>query len=139
MISYLDEALDLAAQGFGRVSPNPAVGAGIVRDDIVVGRGFHTWAGVKHAEVLALEEAGERARGATLYVTLEPCYHQGRTPPCRIPTRRCAALAFACLRAPASRLKSIRSIRPGPLNSMKPSRTSCGLVVRWWSSKPRSL
>src|SRR6185295_4797050 len=82
MISYLEEALDLAAQGLGRVSPNPAVGAVIVHDDIVVGRGFHTWAGVKHAEVLALEEAGEKARGATLYVTLEPCSHQGRTPPC---------------------------------------------------------
>jgi diaminohydroxyphosphoribosylaminopyrimidine deaminase / 5-amino-6-(5-phosphoribosylamino)uracil reductase len=53
-----------------------------VRDDTIVGRGFHTWAGVKHAEVLALEEAGERARGATLYLTLEPCSHQGRTPPC---------------------------------------------------------
>ena len=82
MHSYLEESLDLAAQGLGRVSPNPAVGAVIVRDDVVVGRGFHTWAGVKHAEVLALEEAGERARGATLYVTLEPCSHQGRTPPC---------------------------------------------------------
>jgi diaminohydroxyphosphoribosylaminopyrimidine deaminase / 5-amino-6-(5-phosphoribosylamino)uracil reductase len=79
---YLEEALDLAAQGLGRVSLNPAVGAVIVRDDVIVGRGFHTWAGVKHAEVLALEEAGERARGATLYLTLEPCSHQGRTPPC---------------------------------------------------------
>ena len=64
MIPYLEEALDLAAQGLGRVSPNPAVGAVIVRDDVVVGRGFHTWAGVKHAEVLALEEAGELARGS---------------------------------------------------------------------------
>jgi diaminohydroxyphosphoribosylaminopyrimidine deaminase/5-amino-6-(5-phosphoribosylamino)uracil reductase len=80
--SYLGEALDLAARGLGRVSPNPAVGAIIVRDNAVVGRGFHTWAGVKHAEVLALEEAGERARGATVYLTLEPCSHQGRTPPC---------------------------------------------------------
>jgi diaminohydroxyphosphoribosylaminopyrimidine deaminase/5-amino-6-(5-phosphoribosylamino)uracil reductase len=82
MNRYLEEALDLAAQGLGRVSPNPAVGAVIVRDDVVVGRGFHTWAGVKHAEVLALEQAGELARGATLYLTLEPCSHQGRTPPC---------------------------------------------------------
>jgi diaminohydroxyphosphoribosylaminopyrimidine deaminase / 5-amino-6-(5-phosphoribosylamino)uracil reductase len=80
--SYLEEALDLAARGLGRVSPNPAVGAVIVRDDTVVGRGFHTWAGLKHAEVLALEEARELARGATMYVTLEPCSHQGRTPPC---------------------------------------------------------
>jgi len=82
MPSYLEEALDLAARGLGRVSPNPAVGAVVVRDDAVVGRGFHTWAGVKHAEVLALEEAGERALGSTLYVSLEPCSHQGRTPPC---------------------------------------------------------
>ncbi|MEO8050588.1 MAG: bifunctional diaminohydroxyphosphoribosylaminopyrimidine deaminase/5-amino-6-(5-phosphoribosylamino)uracil reductase RibD [Acidobacteriota bacterium] len=82
MNRYLEEALDLAAQGLGRVSPNPAVGAVVVRDDVVVGRGFHTWSGVKHAEVLALEEAGEQARGATLYLSLEPCSHQGRTPPC---------------------------------------------------------
>jgi diaminohydroxyphosphoribosylaminopyrimidine deaminase/5-amino-6-(5-phosphoribosylamino)uracil reductase len=79
---YLEEALDLAAQGLGRVSPNPAVGAVIVHDDVIVGRGFHTWAGVKHAEALALEQAGDRARGATLYLTLEPCSHHGRTPPC---------------------------------------------------------
>ena len=62
--------------------PNPAVGAVLVRDGRVVGRGFHTWAGVKHAEVLALEEARENARGATLYVSLEPCSHHGRTGPC---------------------------------------------------------
>jgi diaminohydroxyphosphoribosylaminopyrimidine deaminase/5-amino-6-(5-phosphoribosylamino)uracil reductase len=82
MPPYLEEALALAAQGLGRVSPNPAVGAVIVRDDAVVGRGFHAWSGVKHAEVIALEEAGDGARGATLYLTLEPCSHQGRTPPC---------------------------------------------------------
>lgn len=79
---YLRQALSLAARGQGRVSPNPAVGAILVRDDEVVGCGFHTWAGVKHAEIIALEEAGERARGATAYVTLEPCSHQGRTPAC---------------------------------------------------------
>jgi len=61
---------------------NPAVGAIVVRDGEIVGRGFHTYSGVKHAEVLALEEAREQARGATLYVTLEPCCHQGRTGPC---------------------------------------------------------
>lgn len=82
MSCYLEEALDLAARGRGRTSPNPAVGAVVVRDNAIVGRGFHTWAGVKHAEVLALEEAGTQARGATLYVSLEPCSHQGRTPPC---------------------------------------------------------
>lgn len=79
---YMRQALELARQGLGRTSPNPAVGAVVVRDGEIVGRGFHTWAGVKHAEVLALEEAGERARGATMYVTLEPCSHHGRTGPC---------------------------------------------------------
>src|SRR6478736_2083211 len=78
----LEEALDLAARGWGATSPNPAVGAVVVHEGEVVGRGYHTWSGLKHAEVLALEEARERARGATLYVTLEPCAHHGRTPPC---------------------------------------------------------
>jgi diaminohydroxyphosphoribosylaminopyrimidine deaminase/5-amino-6-(5-phosphoribosylamino)uracil reductase len=79
---YMAEALDLARRGIGLASPNPMVGAVVVRGGEVAGRGFHTWAGVKHAEILALEEAGERARGAALYVTLEPCAHQGRTGPC---------------------------------------------------------
>lgn len=87
MSRFLDEAIELATQGIGRVSPNPAVGAVVVARNSsgaeeVVGKGFHTWAGVKHAETIALEQAGERARGATLYVTLEPCAHRGRTPPC---------------------------------------------------------
>ncbi len=75
-------AIALARQGRGLTSPNPMVGAVLVRDGEVVGRGFHTYLGVKHAEVLALEEAGTRARGATLYINLEPCSHHGRTPPC---------------------------------------------------------
>ena len=79
---YLREALDLARNGDAQASPNPLVGAVLVRDGQAVGRGFHTWAGVKHGEILALEEAGERARGATLYINLEPCCHQGRTGPC---------------------------------------------------------
>jgi diaminohydroxyphosphoribosylaminopyrimidine deaminase/5-amino-6-(5-phosphoribosylamino)uracil reductase len=79
---YMRQALDLARQGLGLTSPNPTVGAVLVRDGEVVGRGFHTYAGRKHAEILALEEAGERARGATLYLTVEPCCHQGRTGPC---------------------------------------------------------
>src|ERR1700736_5261540 len=81
-LPYMDEAFRLARQGLGRVSPNPAVGAVLVRNGEIVGRGFHTYVNKKHAEVLALEEAGERARGATLYVTLEPCSHHGRTGPC---------------------------------------------------------
>ena len=79
---YMRQALDLARQGLGLTSPNPAVGAVLVGEGEVVGSGFHTYAGVKHAEVLALEQAGERARGATLYLTLEPCCHMGRTGLC---------------------------------------------------------
>lgn len=76
------EALDLARQGRAQASPNPMVGTVIVRDGEVVGRGFHTYAGVRHAETIALEQAGGKARGATVYINLEPCSHQGRTPPC---------------------------------------------------------
>jgi diaminohydroxyphosphoribosylaminopyrimidine deaminase/5-amino-6-(5-phosphoribosylamino)uracil reductase len=79
---YIREALDLARQGRAQASPNPMVGAVLVRAGEVVGRGFHTFAGRKHAEIMALEEAGERARGATLYINLEPCSHTGRTGPC---------------------------------------------------------
>lgn len=75
-------ALSLAEQGRGWTSPNPMVGAVVVKDGQVVGTGFHRRAGGPHAEVHALEEAGHSARGATLYVTLEPCNHTGRTPPC---------------------------------------------------------
>jgi diaminohydroxyphosphoribosylaminopyrimidine deaminase/5-amino-6-(5-phosphoribosylamino)uracil reductase len=82
MNPYLAEALDLARKGRGRVSPNPAVGAVIVREGVVVGRGFHLWAGVQHAETLAIAEAGAQAKGATMYVSLEPCSHKGRTGPC---------------------------------------------------------
>ena len=82
MHRYIEDALELAALGLGRVSPNPCVGAVIIAGDEVVGKGFYTAAGIRHAEVLALHEAGERARGATMYVTLEPHAHQGRTPPC---------------------------------------------------------
>jgi diaminohydroxyphosphoribosylaminopyrimidine deaminase / 5-amino-6-(5-phosphoribosylamino)uracil reductase len=80
--TFLRRALELAAQGAGRTSPNPAVGALVTRDGSVVGEGFHTWAGIDHAEVIALKQAGSSADGATLYVSLEPCSHQGRTGPC---------------------------------------------------------
>jgi diaminohydroxyphosphoribosylaminopyrimidine deaminase/5-amino-6-(5-phosphoribosylamino)uracil reductase len=80
--SYLREALDLARRGRALASPNPMVGAVLVREGEVVGRGYHTWEGRRHAEVIALDQAGPKARGATLYINLEPCSHEGRTPPC---------------------------------------------------------
>ncbi len=80
--AYLERALELAERGRGRTAPNPLVGAVLVADGEIVGEGWHERAGEAHAEVVALEAAGERARGATLYVTLEPCAHHGRTPPC---------------------------------------------------------
>jgi diaminohydroxyphosphoribosylaminopyrimidine deaminase / 5-amino-6-(5-phosphoribosylamino)uracil reductase len=80
--AYLERALELAERGRGRTVPNPLVGAVLVADGEIVGEGWHERAGEAHAEVVALEAAGERARGATLYVTLEPCAHHGRTPPC---------------------------------------------------------
>jgi len=80
---HLRRALELAQKGFGLASPNPHVGALVVdTEGKVVGEGFHTYDGVKHAEVLAIEQSSAKARGATLYLNLEPCSHQGRTGPC---------------------------------------------------------
>ncbi len=79
---FMSRALSLARKGRGRTSPNPMVGAVVVRGETVVGEGFHEQVGGPHAEVNALRQAGHRAGGATLYVTLEPCNHYGRTPPC---------------------------------------------------------
>jgi len=78
----LERALELAERGRGTTYPNPVVGAVVVRDGEVVGEGWHERKGERHAEVIALDAAGERARGATLYVTMEPCAHHGSTPPC---------------------------------------------------------
>ncbi|MEK7783720.1 MAG: bifunctional diaminohydroxyphosphoribosylaminopyrimidine deaminase/5-amino-6-(5-phosphoribosylamino)uracil reductase RibD, partial [Candidatus Binatota bacterium] len=78
---YMRLALRLAFRGAGRTSPNPMVGAVLVRGGRIVGTGYHQRAGSDHAEIVALRRAGERARGATLYLNLEPCNHQGRTPP----------------------------------------------------------
>jgi diaminohydroxyphosphoribosylaminopyrimidine deaminase/5-amino-6-(5-phosphoribosylamino)uracil reductase len=95
------KALALAARGLGETNPNPVVGCVVVRGGRVVGEGFHRRAGAPHAEVAALEQAGSRARGGTAYVTLEPCAHQGRTPPCA-PLIRDAGVArvVAALRDP---------------------------------------
>ena len=79
---FMSLALDLAEEGRGIASPNPMVGALVVRDGQIVGKGYHRKAGSDHAEVIALREASENACGATMYVTMEPCCHHGKTPPC---------------------------------------------------------
>ena len=79
---WMRRAIRLAARAAGRTSPNPLVGAVVVRDGKAVAEGFHQRAGEAHGEAVAIERAGDRARGATLYLNLEPCAHQGRTPPC---------------------------------------------------------
>ncbi len=81
-LRYLRRTLVLAKRGQGHTSPNPLVGAVVVKDDRVLGEGFHPRAGEPHAEVFALQAAGDAAHGATLYISLEPCSHYGRTPPC---------------------------------------------------------
>lgn len=81
---FMQHALELAERARGHVSPNPLVGAVVVAGGAVVGEGYHARAGEPHAEVMALDQAGERAQGATIYVTLEPCNHYGRTPPCSL-------------------------------------------------------
>ena len=79
---YIEMALKLAEKGKGKTSPNPMVGCLIVKRNAIVGKGFHKKAGEDHAEIIALKEAGKKANNATMYVTLEPCSHWGKTPPC---------------------------------------------------------
>lgn len=79
---FMQRAYELALKGRGRTSPNPMVGAVVVKNGRVIGEGYHARCGGAHAEIIALDAAGTRAKGATLYVTLEPCAHHGRTPPC---------------------------------------------------------
>ena len=99
--SFLVRALELAAKGRYRVAPNPMVGAVVVREGEIVGEGFHARVGGPHAEAEALAAAGDAAKGATLYVTLEPCSHHGRTPPCVEAIERAGiARVVACHRDP---------------------------------------
>jgi diaminohydroxyphosphoribosylaminopyrimidine deaminase/5-amino-6-(5-phosphoribosylamino)uracil reductase len=117
-LRFLRLALELAEGGRGRTSPNPMVGAVVVRDGEVVGQGYHVHAGAPHAEVVALEQAGPRAGGATLYVNLEPCSHFGRTPPCveRILDSGVRSVV-ACIRDPDPRVdgRGFRALRQGGL------------------------
>ena len=103
-------ALGLAIKAAGRTSPNPLVGSVLVKDGCVIGKGYHKKAGTPHAEVHALNEAGEDARGATLYVTLEPCNHVGRTPPCTEAILRSGIRRAICWTAYGVRYRKI-SIR----------------------------
>src|SRR5215468_7568497 len=132
---FVDATLALAAKGEGQVKPNPLVGAIVVKNGIIVGRGFHRYDGVKHAEVLALEEAGQRAEGATVYVNLEPCCHRGggkRTPPC------CDALIAAgvnrvvcCIADPNPRVngKGFAALREAGIAVTVGSRTSAARLL----------
>jgi len=79
---YMDQAIKLALKAKGKTSPNPLVGAVVVKNNVIIGKGFHQEAGLAHAEIMALDQAGKNSKGASLYVTLEPCVHFGRTPPC---------------------------------------------------------
>lgn len=96
--TYMRRALDLAAKGLGDTAPNPAVGAVVVKAGRIIGEGYHHAAGQPHAEVLALRDAAEQARAADIYVTLEPCCHFGRTPPCTeaIKAAGIARVFYAC-------------------------------------------
>src|SRR5574341_629007 len=105
---YMEMALRLASRGAGRTSPNPMVGAVLVRSGKVVATGYHRHAGSDHAEIVALKRAGKRARRATLYLNLEPCSHQGRTPPC----------ALSLIRAGVRRVV-VGMVDPNPLVSGK--------------------
>jgi diaminohydroxyphosphoribosylaminopyrimidine deaminase/5-amino-6-(5-phosphoribosylamino)uracil reductase len=80
--AFMAHVISLAQLGWGQVAPNPLVGAIVVKDGEMIGSGYHARFGDPHAEVVALNEAGSRASGATLYVNLEPCNHYGKTPPC---------------------------------------------------------
>jgi len=107
-IRFMEHAMALARKGTGLASPNPMVGCVIVREGQIVGEGFHQYEWRDHAEIVALNSAGERARGATLYVTLEPCNHTGRTSPC----------TEAIIKAGVSRVVAAME-DPNPVNSGK--------------------
>jgi diaminohydroxyphosphoribosylaminopyrimidine deaminase/5-amino-6-(5-phosphoribosylamino)uracil reductase len=113
----MDRALRQAERGIGLTSPNPVVGAVLVKDERVVGEGAHLRAGGPHAEAAALEAAGPAARGATCYVTLEPCAHFGRTPPCG--TRWCERVSLGSW--PPSATPTGRSTGAGWRGSGRPA------------------
>jgi diaminohydroxyphosphoribosylaminopyrimidine deaminase/5-amino-6-(5-phosphoribosylamino)uracil reductase len=132
---FVDLALALAAKGEGKVRPNPLVGAVVVKNGLVVGKGFHRYDRIKHAEVLALDEAGHLAKGATVYTNLEPCCHRGngkRTPPC------CDALIAAgikrvicCITDPNPRVngRGVVTLRDAGISVLVGPRTSAARLL----------
>jgi diaminohydroxyphosphoribosylaminopyrimidine deaminase/5-amino-6-(5-phosphoribosylamino)uracil reductase len=155
---YMVRALQLAAQGQGLASPNPMVGAVVVRNARVVAEAFHTYDGLRHAEIIALEAAGENARGATLYINLEPCCHTGRTGPCtralisagiarvvaamRDPNPRVAGRGFQELRAAGIRVDGGADSNPesGPHSDPHVEKARrLNEAFAWWIRKRRPL
>ena len=122
---YMAQALQLAERGLYSTSPNPRVGCVIVKDGVVVGQGWHQRAGEAHAEIHALMEAGDAARGATVYVTLEPCSHHGRTPPCAE-----ALIAAGVVRVVAAMQDPNPQVAGNGLALLEKAgiRTACGLL-----------
>lgn len=118
-VRFMRLALALAERGAGQVAPNPKVGAVVVRDGVVVGEGWHARYGEAHAEVHALEAAGARALGATLYVTLEPCNHHGKTPPCVDAILRAGIARVVCA------LRDPNPVAAGGLERLR----SAGIIV----------
>lgn len=114
--AHMGRALELARTAKGKTHPNPAVGCVVTNGEEVVGEGFHPQAGAPHAEVFALRAAGQAARGGTAYVTLEPCNHFGRTPPC----------AIAVIEAGVSRVRSPISLHPHNMTMFAFSCCRCG-------------
>jgi diaminohydroxyphosphoribosylaminopyrimidine deaminase/5-amino-6-(5-phosphoribosylamino)uracil reductase len=122
---YMNRALELARQGEGRTAPNPPVGAVVVNRGRIVGTGYHPQAGMPHAEIYALEEAGDQASGGDLYVTLEPCSHQGRTGPCTEAIKKArVARAFVGTRDPNPRVpgKGLAELESAGIE------TKCGIL-----------
>jgi diaminohydroxyphosphoribosylaminopyrimidine deaminase/5-amino-6-(5-phosphoribosylamino)uracil reductase len=124
---YMRRALTLAARARGRTAPNPMVGAVVVSEGRIVGEGFHPGAGAPHAEALALRQAGVAAREGTLYVTLEPCCHYGRTPPCTE-----AVLASGVRRVVVAMVDPFPKVAGGGLSRLREAglRVECGILER---------
>src|SRR5438132_2557569 len=144
-VAHMRRALRLAARAAGRTSPNPLVGAIVVRDGEVVGEGYHHAAGEPHAEVLALEKAGAAARGGTLYTNLEPCAHTGRTPPCVTAIKQAGvARVVAAMRDPDPRTngKGFRVLRDAGIAvtdgvlAAEAARLNAGFISRLTRGRP---